>query len=419
MIDRSFLRLIALVAKRDYLRTVRRRGFIVGTLLLPLSIGIIGGIASFFAGGALDGLAGAGGDVTITLANESSLGLAEETRDGFRVRLVDRAAGLAELDRGNGRELYILADDYLASGIVERIAVSSGGRVDLGDLQRRQVQENGLADYLRRSLAAQIQLPPDRVERLLEPVAVRERSLDGAPPASDGLAARFIVPYAFSTFFVISIFITSGYLLQSVTEEKENRVVEILLSSIPALPLMAGKIIGLGGAGLTQVAIWLATAAITLPALGSRGNLGPINLSPEALLLALVYFVLGYAAYGAIFSAIGALAPGTREAQQYSGFFGFFAVIPLILSALFLTNSGSPVVTGLLLLPLTAPASALLLLVVAPEPPWPLIGLSLAVLVAFVALATVASARIFRATLLLYGVRPSLRQLASAVFARD
>ncbi len=63
----------------------------------------------------------------------------------------------------------------------------------------------------------------------------------------------------------MSIFITSGYLLQSVTEEKENRVVEIVLSSVPSLPLMAGKLLGLGAAGLTQVVIWIGTALVFLP----------------------------------------------------------------------------------------------------------------------------------------------------------
>ena len=115
----------------------------------------------------------------------------------------------------------------------------------------------------------------------------------------------------FVAIFMISIFITSGYLLQSVTEEKENRVVEIVLSSIPPMPLMAGKIIGLGGAGLTQVAIWVISALIAVPLLSSQvPDLGPIELDPTILVLALVYFVLGYLAYGAIFAAIGAIAPG-------------------------------------------------------------------------------------------------------------
>ena len=175
---------------------------------------------------------------------------------------------------------------------------------------------------------------------------------------------------------MLSIFITSGYLLQSVTEEKENRVVEILLSSIPALPLMAGKVVGLGAAGLTQVALWLATALIALPFANSQFAIN-LTLPWTTILLAIVFFTLGYLSYGAIFAAIGALAPSSREGQQYGSFFGFLAVIPLIFSSVFLTDLNSPIVIVLCLLPLTAPAAVLEVLALSPSPPWPLILASL------------------------------------------
>jgi ABC-2 type transport system permease protein len=219
----------------------------------------------------------------------------------------------------------------------------------------------------------------------------------------------------------MSIFITSGYLLQSVTEEKENRVVEILLSSVPSLPLMAGKILGLGAAGLTQVAIWVAATLLAIPLISAQvGGLGDISLDPAVVLLALVYFVLGYLAYGAIFAAIGAIAPGNREAQQYSGFFGFLAVIPLIFSSAFLGGDvSSPLVWALALFPITTPATMLLVLAVSPTIPMPMVVASLVTLGLFTVLATIASARVFRATLLLYGVRPSIGRIVGAIVARD
>jgi ABC-2 type transport system permease protein len=215
---------------------------------------------------------------------------------------------------------------------------------------------------------------------------------------------------------MISIFMTSGYLLQSVTEEKENRVVEIVLSSVPATPLMAGKIIGLGGAGLTQVAIWVLSAIVAIPLLSSQiPDLGPISLDTTMLVLALTYFVLGYLAYGAIFAAVGAIAPGNREAQQYSGFLGFAAALPFIVFSIFLSDLQSPVVLALALFPLTTPTAMLIVLGVSDGIPWELVGASLTSLTLFALLATWASARIFRATVLLYGVRPSLQQLIGAV----
>ena len=137
------------------------------------------------------------------------------------------------------------------------------------------------------------------------------------------------------------------------------------------------------------------------------------------LVLAVVFFALGYLGYGAIFAAVGALAPGAREGQQYGSFFGFLAVMPLILSSVFLADPGSPLVVALCLLPLTAPGALLQLIAFSPSPPWPLVVASLLSQVLFVVLAVIASGRIFRATVLLYGARPSLGRLIDAVFARS
>jgi ABC-2 type transport system permease protein len=216
----------------------------------------------------------------------------------------------------------------------------------------------------------------------------------------------------------MSIFITSGYLLQSVTEEKENRVVEIVLSSVPPLPLMAGKVLGLGAAGLTQVVIWVGTALVAMPLINQQFSAN-VQITPLVLMLAVIYFALGYLAYGAIFAAIGAISPGSREAQQYSGFLGFFAVIPLIFSSVFLTDLSSPIVWILTLFPLTTPATMLQVLVLSPTVPWFQVVVSLAVLIVFVALATVGSARVFRATVLLYGVRPSMKRIMAAVLSKS
>jgi ABC-2 type transport system permease protein len=145
------------------------------------------------------------------------------------------------------------------------------------------------------------------------------------------------------------------------------------------------------------------------------GDLGEVVPEPTVLALALIYFVLGYLAYGAIFAAIGAMAPGNREAQQYSGFFGFIAAIPFVLLAVFLTDLSSLVVAALAIFPLTAPTAMLLVLGLAPEIPWHLVGASLASLVLSVLVVTWAAGRIFHATVLLYGARPSIGSIAAAL----
>ena len=165
------------------------------------------------------------------------------------------------------------------------------------------------------------------------------------------------------------------------------------------------------------MAIWVATALVALPLLNSQLAL-TITISPLTLVLAAIFFALGYLSYGAIYAAVGALAPGAREAQQYASVFGVIAVVPIILLQAILSDPGGPLVVALCVLPLTAPAAILAVLASSPTVPWLLVGVSLVAQAAFVAVAIAATSRIFRATLLLYGVRPSLRRIAGAMLAR-
>ena len=293
------------------------------------------------------------------------------------VSLVTRAAATQALADGDLDEFYVLPPTWPAAPDVQRVEASSGG-FSLDAAQRHQVQDQLLDATLRAGLLASTGVGRDVITRVVAPATVTTVTVSGSTVSDAAMAASVLLPFAFTLLFVMSIFITSGYLLQSVTEEKENRVVEILLSSVPSLPLMAGKILGLGAAGLTQVLIWIAVSLAFIPIIGGQvGGLGDLHLSVGVLVLGLVYFVLGYLAYGAIFTAIGAVAPGNREAQQYSGFFGFVAVIPLIFSSVFLTDIDSPLVWVLALIPFTAPATMLMVLTIAPTIPVPMVICSL------------------------------------------
>ena len=406
----GLLRLSLLVAQRDYLRTVRRRGYLFGTLLLPLGIGALMVISTFFSAGAVGG--GDPGQVTVVVVNDSALAL-EDWPGQANVEITPESNARDLLESGAIAEFFIIPSGF-PEGSVTR--VQQAAAAGLAGLDDRGDQENVLGLLLRLALLREAGLSDADAIKILQGVPVETVAADGEPVSDLALAASVVVPMIFVGLFMISIFITSGYLLQSVTEEKENRVVEIVLSSIPSLPLMAGKVLGLGAAGLTQVLIWVITALIAIPLIGNRvGQLDGVAIDPAVLLLAIVYFVLGYLAYGAIFAAIGAIAPGNREAQQYSGFLGFFAAIPFILFAVFLTDIDSVIVVALSLFPLTAPTSMLLVLGLSESIPWMLVGASLLSLLLFASVATLASGRIFRATVLLYGVRPSLGQLIAAV----
>jgi ABC-2 type transport system permease protein len=408
-------RLTALVARREYSRTVRRRGYIFGTLLLPLGIAVLMGISIFFSTSGFEVSGEATG--TIVVVNQSDVAITGFQTELASLRTATEAEAAAQLEADQISEYYVIPEEFRTDGVITRVEPGSG--FDISRLEGAENNEGLLRYVVRDALLREAGVAPEDAARILQGVTVNVVTVEGDEVSGADIAAGIALPMVFVAIFMISIFMTSGYLLQSVTEEKENRVVEILLSSIPATPLMAGKILGLGGAGLTQVAIWVVSALVALPLLSSQiPDLGPIKLDPTMLVLALTYFVLGYLVYGAIFAAIGALAPGNREAQQYSGFLGFAAAMPFIVFSVFLTDLSSPIVYALTLFPLTSPTSMLIVLGISEEIPWTLVGATLTSLTLFALLATWASARIFRATVLLYGVRPSLQQLIGAIRSR-
>jgi ABC-2 type transport system permease protein len=411
---RSFLRLVLLVAQRDYLRTVRRRGFIAGTLLLPAAMALVFGISAFFSTTGSQAPLG-----QVLVVDESSVTLSTDPVLTPHVIVVDRADADARLSAGTARDYYLVPASWPATPDVSHVVADGGANQPLSSieaLRQEQLAQGEIDILLRLSIVRDAGLPDSALAQLLTPTKFTSVSTTGEPVTDASVLAGFALPYIFTLIFVLSIFITSGYLLQSVTEEKENRVVEIVLSSVPALPLMAGKILGLGAAGLSQVAIWLTTALVAIPLVNQQFSLD-VSLVWYQMVLAIVFFCLGYLGYGAIFAAVGAVAPGAREGQQYSSFFGFFAVVPVIATPVFVSDPSSPIVWALALFPLTAPAASLELLAL-PSIPWLTLAASFVSQLVFVVVATVLAGRIFRATLLLYGVRPSLGRIVGALTGR-
>jgi len=213
-----------------------------------------------------------------------------------------------------------------------------------------------------------------------------------------------------------AIFMSSGLLLQGLLEEKENRTLEVTLTSIAPQPFLLGKILGLGLLGLVQVAwLLLARGGMGLGA-SSLGALGQINLPAGVWVLALAYFLLGYLFYAAVMAGIGAVSPSMRESSQYSVVVALFAGLPLfVLSALAGDPSGGLAV-GLSLFPPTAAVTMPIRLAVSNVPGWQ-VALSLALLALAIGGVIWLAARLFRTTTLLRGSRLAPREILRALAA--
>ena len=202
--------------------------------------------------------------------------------------------------------------------------------------------------------------------------------------------------------------------MRSVIEEKSSRVLEVLLGSVSPMQLMAGKIIGVGAVGLTQIFLW-AAAGVLLGGHGAShhllgGVLEGARLATPVLVLFPVFFLLGYATYACLYAAIGAMVNSDDEAAQFQ----FPVTLPLLLCMVFSTaiigDPNSPLAFWLSLFPLTSPIIMFVRVSVSTPPSWQLalsIGLSLFSLYGLVWL----SSRIYRVGILMYGKRPTVAEI--------
>jgi ABC-2 type transport system permease protein len=275
-------------------------------------------------------------------------------------------------------------------------------RFDLGAHRRKKIQElsRGLGQFV--LFAETIMHRPEFI--------VLDEPFSGLDPVNKG---RLIFFFAIAVALIVSTFTTSGDLLQGLNEEKENRIMEVLLSSVRPEQLMLGKLVGLGGAGLAQVLVWTLSGVGFIAVLDAMVSL-PEGLvvapSVGALAIALVYFVRGYFFFGTLMAALDAVTTSQREAGQVT----FPVVLPGVAPFWFMEESVSDpeglVSRVLSLIPFTAPLVGLVRLSVDGMSVVDLMA-NLAVLAVSVALAMVLTVRLSRAYLLMFGQRPSLGQI--------
>ncbi len=231
--------------------------------------------------------------------------------------------------------------------------------------------------------------------------------------------SRFMVGYALSFLFFIALFSSAGYLLQSVAKEKESHIMELLLSSVTAMELLWGKVIGLATLAATQVVVWL----LSLWLLGTRAvhsfpEYDALKAAmhqlrhpdPQLLIALLVVMPLGYLAYGLLMAGLGSLGSNLRESQQFSAAVSLLAALPFMLNFLFFINPNGVVPRLLSYFPWTAPAAVLLRLAVGSIPWWDL-GVVVLAIAAGAAFSLWAGVRLFRVGVLMSGKKPSWREV--------
>ena len=322
----------------------------------------------------------------------------------------DEGVGSAALQAKEIDALYVFPRDFLQTGLVVRMRMEDSDGGAGSDALRRFVLSNLVAE----------EVSAQELERVIRPYAVTtiELSASGAPVEDDDFdGAEFLFSFGAGMLLLFAVLTAAGYLLQGLSEEKENRIMEVLLSSLRPGQLMFGKLLGLGAAGLLQMAVWTASLVVFLLLLGRLVEL-PFELSApsiEAVAVALAYFLLGYAFFGTVQAALGVITTNQKEANNIAVFVVLPAVSPFWFSAVLFEHPNGVLAQVLSLVPFTAPLTGLLRFGAGAISPAGT-ALSLGVLAASTALAVLLTARLFRAYLLMYGQRPRVGHIVRTLW---
>lgn len=417
------LRRILVIASREFNATVRRREFVLVTLGLPLLyvfIGIIvGGTTASVARTSIEQESRRA--PSIGYLDQSGL-MDKATLEGRRGRnrvFTSEQQGQQAVRDKQVRAFVVIPPDFARKSSVVVYAPEKSGSILSGASSRG--DNSAYIATLRRALLA-TKTDKQTADLVTSSVDVETRTADpktGVFRAPDTLReiGKFAVPYAFSLLLLLSVIMGSSYLLHGIVEEKENRVIEVLLSAVTHEELLLGKILGLGAVSLTQLAIWVSGAVAVVGAIAARfPQASALVAGPGLIFTAVLLFLLGYAMNATLMAGFGAMGTSWRESSQISSIVVLPLVLPTMIMPVFLEQPNGAIARTLSLFPLTAPVSMMLRVAAG--------GASIGevVLCAFLLLVTTVfflrgAARLFRLSLLLYGQRPELRLVLRYLFS--
>ncbi|MCG3137998.1 MAG: hypothetical protein HJJLKODD_01854 [Phycisphaerae bacterium] len=441
--------LTLIVARHEFISTVRRKSYYLVTLGMPVILAVYTGFVTLIAWSAAGHelqqlgkpiglvdhsgvLAGAGGllaDVADGGVYEYQQMLSEDLEKLQGLGTIElnmpkvRLQRFAVLENAQTRlrtsELYSIIElppDFLSSGQVRKYT----NRVSLLDTAERY---HFLQQLIRQSALQQSQVSLELVERLDQRPVWQEYELNSTGQYVEvnllSKTMSLVMPLGVTGLLMIALMMNASLLLASVSEEKENKVIEVILSSVRADQLLFGKVLGLVAAGLLQISVWMMMIAFVPMVVSlSLQQSFDLQMNIAQLLLGGLFVVLGFVFYGSLLTGLGSLGSTFRDSQQLSVIVILFPAVPLMALISFIQNPDGPLAVTLSMIPLFAPSAMMLRLALTEVPAWQ-VGLSLVLLLISIYYGVKFSARLFRTGTLLYGKRPSIVMIWRTITARE
>jgi len=318
----------------------------------------------------------------------------------------NRQTAFDNMTEGIISQYFVIPEDYMTTGNITRYTLSR--ELDISGEVYYAIEQFLVSNILAEKVDSTI------IDRVASPLLLSSITLtpEGEEAEQQGGFTSFIVPYIFSILLIMAIFTSSGFLLQGLGEEKENRVMEILLSSVSSTQLITGKVLGLGIAGLIQIVVWLISARFIadMASTSIGGLLSGLTISTDFLIVSLIYFILGYLLFAIIMAGAGSIGATARESQQLSTVFTLLAVVPFFFIAHIMEFPDSGLSQFFTIFPLTAPLTVIMRMGITDIPTWQLIT-SMALMILTIIGSIFLAGKIFRTFLLMYGKTPKLGEI--------
>jgi ABC-2 type transport system permease protein len=420
---------IFIIAKREYLERVRTRSFVIMTFLIPglmIGVSVVPTMLANRGSSETKHMVVVAGDRDTAEQIRSKIEQGEDkaskhenksgtarnsppahytvevstnTTDAERASLTEKVKN-KQLDAFLWATPQAITDkklDFVTFDVSNLIDNEGLGEIVSDALRRQALKNKGLKD--------------NDIDAALEPVSVQAISPLGKGAPNPKI--MFLGTLGFVMVMYMTVLLYGINVMRSILEEKTSRIMEVMLSTASAKDLMAGKILGVGAVGLTQVGIWVAVAGVmsagTIIAAASQIK-GLI--SPSLLIYFGVYFLLGYVLYSTLCAAVGSMVNSEQEAQQMQ----FLVMMPMILAVIFIANifqhPNSPIAIFGSLFPFTSPLVMFsrISMQQGQVPPWQ-IGLSIALMLATIYGMVWLCGRIYRVGILMYGKKPNLPEI--------
>jgi ABC-2 type transport system permease protein len=416
------MRNVLLIIRREFMERVRTKAFVLGTVLFPLFMMAMVFLPAIIKSG--------GGERTLVMVDQSPAGIGQrvaealqaprQEKDAIRYK-VERTPGSLESQRArlNERVEAKEIDGYLWIGpdVLQTNQVQYRAK-DVTRLQIVDDLENAVTATVQQERLRGRGITAAQVAELVRPVNVQAARITGEGGEGANPFATFITAYVLGILFMQLIAVYGQNSMRSVLEEKNNRIVEVIVSSVRPTQLMAGKVLGLASVALLQVGIWVGFSLLLSSQSGmlsrrfgmDAGAFRAMQLPAMVWVAVLVFFVLGFILYAALYAAAGSTVTSEQEAQQLA----LPLMLPLIVPILFiqpvLMDPLGKTARVLSMIPFTSPV-VMPMRAVATEIPMLEFAAAASILIVGVLAVLWIAGKIYRVGILSTGKKPTLAEL--------